>query len=304
MPEQSASPVDAVDLNAVETAIRGALAAPFGAAAGSGLHVLGYGEISLVIGWPSSSPVVACKRLPTFPSEDAAERYREHFERYLGLLMERGVNPVRSEFRTVEAGDGKIAGYVVQPVLVSGVLGPNVLRNTDPDPSHPMLVAVVEAVAGVVDERTGLDAQISNWALGGEGLQYLDVTTPMCFDEAGHLELDTDLFLAAYPWVLRAAIGRFVAPGVVNAYRDLRHVLVDLVANLEKERLSAWIPAALEVVNAKVTPTVTNEEVEHYYRSDARLWEIMLRLRRADRWWQRKIRRRDYQFLLPGLIDR
>ena len=34
--------------------------------------------------------------------------------------------------------------------------------------------------------------------------------------------------------------------------------------------------------------------------SNARLWEIMLRLRLADRWWQRRVRRRIYPFLLPG----
>jgi len=44
--------------------------------------------------------------------------------------------------------------------------------------------------------------------------------------------------------------------------------------------------------------------VRRYYRSDARLWELMLRLRRADRWWQRRIRRRTYPFLLPGHIER
>jgi hypothetical protein len=30
----------------------------------------------------------------------------------------------------------------------------------------------------------------------------------------------------------------------------------------------------------------------------------MLRVRRADRWWQRHIRRRTYPFLLPGSIRR
>jgi hypothetical protein len=34
------------------------------------------------------------------------------------------------------------------------------------------------------------------------------------------------------------------------------------------------------------------------------MWEILLRLRRADRWWQRTVRRRGYPFLLPGPVDR
>lgn len=305
MPEEPAAAFADVDLEAVEHAVGRALGAPYGGTEDTGLCVLGYGEISLVIGWPTDAPTVACKRLPVFPSDAAASRYKERFEGYLQLLLQRGVQPVRSEFRTVAvAPGGNVAGYVLQPVLASGTLGPNVLRSTDPDPAHPMLRAVVDSVSQVTDEHTGLDAQISNWVQGVDGLQYLDVTTPMCFDDTGRLDLDMGLFLAAYPWALRAVIGRFVAPGVVSAYREPRHVLVDMAANLLKERLSAWIPAVLEIVNEAVSPAVTRDEVERYYRSDARLWEVMLRLRRADRWWQRTVRRREYPFLLPGRIER
>lgn len=308
MPEDPASSFGDVDLGAVEDAVGRALAAAHGGTEDTGLSVIGYGEISSVIGWPTDAPAVACKRLPEFPTGAAASRYRERFEAYLCLLVERGVQPVRSEFHTVAvARSDQVVGYVLQPVLPSSDLGPNVLRSANPDPGHPMLRAVVDCVLQVTDEHTGLDAQISNWVHGMDGmdgLQYLDVTTPMCFDDSGRIELDMDLFLAAYPWALRSAIGRFVAPGVVAAYRDPRHVLIDMTANLIKERLSAWIPAVLEVVNDAVSPAVTPDEVRRYYRSDARLWEVMLRLRRADRWWQRNVRRREYPFLLPGRIER
>jgi hypothetical protein len=60
----------------------------------------------------------------------------------------------------------------------------------------------------------------------------------------------------------------------------------------------------IEAVNRTVEAEITEDEVRRYYRSDARLWELMLRLRRADRWWQRRIRRRTYPFLLPGHIER
>ena len=46
------------------------------------------------------------------------------------------------------------------------------------------------------------------------------------------------------------------------------------------------------------------EEARAYYRSDARMWEVLLRLRRADRWWQAQVRHRPYPFLLPGRIER
>ena len=39
-------------------------------------------------------------------------------------------------------------------------------------------------------------------------------------------------------------------------------------------------------------------------RADARMWALLQRLRRADRWWQRRVRRRQYPFLLPGEVQR
>lgn len=298
--------LDDAPLDEVEAAVQEALA-------GGGeerLRVLGYGEITLVVGWPSDEPRWACKRLPRFASAADADVYRASFEHYLDLLRQRGVEPVASRLRTVEApgAAGRSSrgpvGYVVQPVLPADSLAPEVLRRSDADEAAELVRGVVGAVAPVVDERTGLDGQLSNWAVVDGELRYLDVSTPMLFDEGGRLELDLDLFLAAYPWLLRAPIKRFVAPGVLGAYRDARHVLVDLAANLIKERLGDRIPEVLAAVNEQVEPAVTEDEVQAYYRSDARLWEVMLRLRRADRWWQRTVRRRDYPFLLPGKVER
>jgi hypothetical protein len=44
--------------------------------------------------------------------------------------------------------------------------------------------------------------------------------------------------------------------------------------------------------------------VRRDYRSDARMWSLMQSVRRADRWWQRRVRRRQYGFLLPEGIER
>ncbi len=297
MPEAASAPE--VPLDEVEAAVRHALES----GDDTGLRILGYGEISLVIGWPTERPVVACKRLPPFSSRFAAETYGERFTEYLDVLSARGVEPVPSSFHIVASEAGVVA-YVTQPVLEAATLGPEVLRRARPDPGHPLIAGIVEAVLGAVDSRTGLDAQVSNWALSDARLRYLDVTTPMCFGPDGRPTLDIGVFLAAYPWALRGVLGRFVAPGVIGAYRDARHVLVDLAANLHKEQLVAWVPSVVEAANARVSPPIDVEEVRRYYRSDARLWEAMLRLRRADRWWQRNVRRRNYPFLLPGRIQR
>lgn len=293
-------PVDASTLVAVERAVGAALAS----GDETGLRVLGYGEITLVVGWPAEEPVWACKRLPAFPDPAALARYRDLFDRYLDVLRARGVVPVPSELRVVDVAAPAPVAYVVQPVLPAATLGPAVFRSAEPDPDHPLLTAVLDAVPRVVDDRTGIDGQLSNWAWSDGRPVYLDVTTPFLFDPAGGVALDVELFLAAYPWLLRAPIGRFVAPDVVAAYRDPRHVLLDLTANLVKERLDRWIPPVVEAVNKRVDPPVTEDEARRYYRRDARLWATMLRLRRIDRWWQHRVRRRPYPFLLPGAIER
>jgi hypothetical protein len=287
-------------LPAVEAAVQEALAS----GREDHLRVLGHGEISLVVGWPGDAPVVACKRLPVFPSVAAADRYADVFSRYVATLEQRGLHVVPSTLHFLDpGGDGRLVGYVVQPVLPEGSLGPDILRAAAPDPDHPLLAAVVAGVLGTVDARTGLDAQISNWAWVDETAHYLDVTTPILYDD-GVLELDVDVLIAAYPWVLRPPLRRFAAPPIAAAYCDPRTVLLDLAANLHKERLTEWIPAVLQAANRELSTPLTPVEVDRYYRSNARLWEVMLRLRRADRWWQRRVRRRSYPFLLPGAIRR
>ena len=293
-PEPGAPPADV--LPAVEAAVQEAL----NSGREDHLRVLGHGEISLVVGWPTDDPVAACKRLPVFPSAVAADGYADVFSRYLTTLDQRGLHVVPSTLHFLSLGlGGRLVGYVVQPVLPAACLGPVILRSAAPDPDHPLVAAVVEGVLGAVDARTGLDAQISNWALVDGVAQYLDVTTPILYGEHG-LELDVDVLSAAYPWVLRPALRRFAAPPIAAAYCDRRTVLLDIAANLHKERLADWIPAVLEAANRALTAPITTQEVDRYYRSNARLWEVMLRLRRADRWWQRRVRRRTYPFLLPG----
>lgn len=267
------------------------------------LDVLGYGEISLVVGWPPGEPRWACKRLPAFPDRRSFDAYGRTLEAYLDALRDAGIEPVASRMMGVDAADGTVAGYVVQPALDPATLGPSVLRGADPAAGHPLVEAVVAATAAAVSPRVGLDAQISNWAWDRYELAYLDVTTPLLWSDGAAL-LDVDLLVQPLPWLMRGAIKRFVVPGILDSYRDLREVYVDICANLIKERLEPWIPAFLAAANARLERPIAEAEVRRYYRSDARLWEVLLRARRLDRAWQRRVRRRPYPFLLPRHVER
>ena len=278
--------------------------AALGAGEESALPILGYGEISLVLGWPREEPQFACKRMPLFTNRSRFDAYGRTLDAYVDALRQAGLAVVETELRSVSRDDGTVAGYVVQPVLPAEDLAPTVLRREDPDAGHPLVAAVVDTVAAAVSPAVGLDAQLANWTWDGSGLTYLDVSTPMLWSDEGRPLLDLDLLSRAIPWALRGALRRLVVPGIVETYRDLRKVYLDLCGNLIKERLESWLPLFLGRVAGHLDPPLTAAEVHRYYRSDARLWAMLLRIRQLDRAWQLRVRQRPYPFLLPGRIER
>jgi hypothetical protein len=267
------------------------------------LPVLGTGEISLVLGWPRDHPRFACKRMPVFDTATRFDAYRRTLDDYVAALREARVEVVETQMRGVERRDGTVAGYVVQPVLGAASLAPRILRDGDPAAGHPLVAAIVEAAARTVSSRLGLDAQLANWGWTGGRLIYIDVSTPMIWGADGRSRLDLGPLAQAYPGILRRPLRRFLAPGILDGYRDLRKVYLDLTGNLLKERLGAWLPAFLRQLNRHLTEPLSEQEVHRYYRSDARLWAALLALRRLDRAWRRRTGR-PYPFLLPGRIER
>jgi hypothetical protein len=268
----------------------------------TGLRVLGRGEISVVLGAPGDEPRWACKRLPPF-TPAGADGFATTFARYLTALRERGVRVLDSELSRVDGAAGTVVVWCVQPVLRPSALAVEIVRHDD-ERAPALLGAIVDEVLGAVDERVGLDAQLSNWAVVDDEVTYLDVTTPLLRAPDGTPELDVDVFLASLPRALRAPARRFVVPGIIDRYHQPRGAMLDLAANLVKERLDRWIPTVLAAAGDRIDPPLTEDEVRRDYRSDARTWAALQAVRRADRAWQRHVRRRPYPFLLPGRIER
>jgi hypothetical protein len=144
----------------------------------------------------------------------------------------------------------------------------------------------------------GLDAQLSNWMwLDGEPWQ-LDLTTPFLLDERRRPAFELAPFLAALPAVVRPVVGRAMTKLILR-WTTARGSLLDLAANLVKENLTGWLEPALAIINAHVDPPVTRAEAERVHAQDRRLWPVLFRLQRVNRWWQRRVRHRPYEFLLP-----
>jgi hypothetical protein len=268
------------------------------------LEVLGYGEISAVLALEAPGGPFACKRLPPFAGSASLEAYRACLEDYLGALAGRGLRVAPTALLHLERTDGRLTAYCVQAALPPGSLLPGILARAGEGRARALFGRLLEAVERAVGPELGLDGQMSNWAVAGGELIYLDVTTPMMRDGAGAERLDTGLFLASLPWALRGPVRRFLLGGILEKYYQPRGVVLDALANLVKERLERWLPAFLEESNARVRPALSQEEVRRYYAADARTWALLQRLRRLDRAWQRRVRRRPYPFLLPGRIER
>jgi hypothetical protein len=197
-----------------------------------------------------------------------------------------------------------VTAYCVQAVLPRSSLVPRVLHECGEGTAAGIFERLVALAAATVTDRVGLDAQLSNWAWHEGRLRYLDISTPFLRDEQGREAFDVELHIASVPWALRGLVRAFFLDTILDKYYTVRGGLMDLLGNMIKERLDMLLPAFVEVANRAVSPPFTIEEITRYYRGDARLWALLQVLRRADRWWQRTVRRRPYPFLLPRDLPR
>jgi hypothetical protein len=266
-------------------------------------EILGFGEISCALALDADAGAVACKRLPPFPSDGAFQTYRECFEDQLERLRAGGISVLPTRLQRLPGGTRTIA-YCVQPRVDADALLPSALRRADEGQGRLLLDSVLELALSYVSPTRGLDAQLSNWALLDARLVYLDVTTPLLRDERGRERLDLGIFLASLPWALRGFVRRFLLRDVLDAYYEPRTVVLDVLGNLIKEGLDDRLPELVPLAAERMGQPLGLREVRRHYARDARLWELLQRLRRLDRAWQQHVRRRPYPFLLPGPVRR
>jgi hypothetical protein len=284
----------APDLEALERDVGRALAT----GDRSTLRVIGHGEISIVLGWPAGDPTVVCKRLPPFPDRPAFEAYRNVVLRYIDALRDGGVRVIDTDVRDITRPDGHVVGFHVQPLLPGPCLATEVLRRGCAADGHPLIPAVVDAVARVTSERIGIDAQLSNWMWIDSEPWQIDLTTPFLLGADGRPAFDLSPFLAALPAVVRPFVGREMTR-LIHRWTTARGSLLDLSANLVKEDLDEWLEPVLRCVNARVAPPISRAEALDVHHSDRRLWPLLFRLQHVNSWWQQRVRHRPYEFLLP-----
>lgn len=262
------------------------------------LALVGHGEISLALGWPAEAPEFVCKRLPPFGSDRACREYADVVGRYVAELRRRDVRVVDTEVIWFRRRDGRYIAFHVQPALDPDSLGIAILRGSEPSADHPLLRAVVDVVVRATGDGVGIDSQFTNWSwMDGEPWQ-LDLTTPFLTNEQGRPAFDMGPFLAALPSVVQPIVRREMTK-MFHRWQTPRGSLLDVASNTIKLGLHEWVDALLEYANPKLDEPITSGEAMRTYRSDKRTWPVILQLERANRFWQERVRRRPYEFLLP-----
>ena len=305
--------LDASGLAAVEQRVVAALA--------SGqlhrLDVLGFGEVSTVLGARGASGNVACKRMLPFRDEVSARKAARVVSGYVRALRGRGVDVIDTEVSVVPNAEGYFVVYCVQPALPERALAPTYVSGLDMDAAVAACLRVLTKVKEVVSATLAPDGQLSNWAFvddapsdRGEAkrgrLLYLDVTTPFWRDDRRRERFDFAHVLTALPTVLRAPVRRFALERTLDTYFTLRGQALDFLGNLQKERLghltAALLPLANEVL--ALDPPISARTVQRYYARDARRYAGLQAAARMRCWFQVHVMNRPYPFVPKPRIHR
>lgn len=244
-----------------------------------GLKIIGRGSISVSIEWRGGAVV---KPLPPFTSRAAFDAYSSVLGKHFQVLEGGNVGVLSTTLQGSERARGDWAGWLVQPVVPPARLLPQYLRGTGPAEAVASLVTLASHLTSVVSPRFGLDADITNWCVGDGGrLLLLDSSTPLLRDGRGRSLLDMDIFLASIPRALRAPVGRFVVPRLVNKFFERRSLFVDILSGFYSEQLSHLLPEVIPRWSSLVEKELTEKEVLRYRRRNERLWRALAALERV-----------------------
>ena len=267
----------------------------------SRLTVLGFGEVSVALGHPAQRPTHACKRTPPFTVQEF-ERYAALIEEYVTALRAAGIQVIDTEVRSV-ARDGSRIAYVIQPMLSADSIGGAVLRNAEPDPDHPFLVALGDAIQ-VASPRLSIDAQVTNWSWDGSSLTLLDVGTPFLWDDQGTMRFDMNPFLAMIPAPTRRVVKSELTT-MIDRWQQPAGVALDIVANLLREGLDDWVDPTLIALNRTLGAArpIERAAAQDMYEEDLKTWPRLEKLKRIERAWRTTVRRQPYDFFVQSTYE-
>jgi hypothetical protein len=292
-------------------------------------RVLGYGGMSTVLTINEGNPDLVYKRMPMFKCKEELRSYLRVYEIYQEQLATAGIHAVPAAITSYCPPTGGVVVYIIQEKLDSDSLVNKAIQTLSRAEVECLFGAVLDNIgrvhaykqanAGTIE--LGFDAQMSNWAIAGYEprrpalpdpleLIYLDTSSPLLRWRCEE-QLNPELFLRCAPSFLRWIIRLLFLDGVMNRYYDIRQVVMDVLANLYKEKREDVIPNLITMANTFLAEELGEafsqrldaDEVAGYYREDAQIWRFYLTSRRVDRRLHRLLGK-PYPYVLPGHIDR
>ena len=273
-------------------------------------QIVGYGEISSIFKIPPYNDWVF-KRLPLFDTEEEATLYIDKYNKYTARLKEAGLQLPNDEAFLVKSK--RVVVYFAQEALEKSDLCQNKVHTFSTTEALKMIANIFREIKKVTDFNKNntdvalsIDGQISNWALVDKKLLYFDTSTPL-FKLKGIEQMNPELLLNSTPRAMRWLIRKFFLQEVMDRYYDIRLIYIDLIANLHKEKKTDLIDKAIDLANDLLPNDevkISRKEVDKYYQNDKFIWQLFLALRRIDRWLTNTLFRKQYEFILPGKIER
>jgi len=284
-----------------------------------GCKIVGYGELTAVMTL-EALPDNVYKRISGFISEAEARSYAEAINRYLKLLGERGILVAPTTTNAIMGASPVV--YLIQPLLNINRLGHFLLHTASKQELQEILEKVLDTLSSLLKQNRQIDngievaadAQLSNWyfPVEGESPCLIDVGSPI-FRINGRMETYSGNIYRALPqpirWVVRKL--RMVEDYFLH-YFDMKGLIFDILGNMIKENAESRLPEGLAHINswlqrhpewADIGP-VTEKAVRRFYWFDAITLELLLRVRRYNRFIHNQILKKRYDYILPGKIAR
>lgn len=256
---------------------------------------IGAGEMTCVLSWQG----FACKRLPPITDRTRLERHRALILEYVDRLEAAGIAVVDTAVQITDR-HGYAVAYVVQPQLERSTLLPVVMAPLAPAPARALAALVFDAVERANAAGIGLDANLSNWAVQDGRPLYIDVSTPMLRDAAGHHRLDSELFVSTMPVLLRGLVRRYFVKDLLDRYYVPLSVFENLLGDLPNSDLEGLTIPLLEDVNRRLSTPLTPARIESYRREDRLTWGLIRWSLRLERRWRRWVRDGNPPHLIPS----
>lgn len=304
----------------------------------AGLRIIGYGEISTVMKVEKGKYLDESfnrihinesrwiwKKMPPFPDVESVKAFNQQYIEYRELLVNDIGIAVPVQALSYFPREGFCAVYAGQERMDPDLICSTLIKRLGAKDAETLFLLVLWELLKVfhfnsTDQRIriGIDGQLSNWVLAphekekvthNDSLVYIDTSTPL-YRVNGKEQLNTELFIKNAPSFLRLFIKIFFLKEVVDRYYDIRSVIIDIIANLYKEKRIDLIDNFIKLANDFMSEKgisdkpITRIEIDKYYKSDAFIWRFFQFSRRVDKFIIEKIFRKKYHYRLPEKIER